>query len=81
MGSARLRRVQRLLAAFPYLLRSRIRPLQNMKRVDYPSHVRDPEFSLILYPDHGEFHFASSHPRQLILIEEIESDKKTTVVD
>jgi len=53
MGSARLRRVQRLLAAFPYLLRSRIRPSQNMKRVDDPSHVRDPEFSLILYPDHA----------------------------
>lgn len=53
MGSARLRRVQRLLAAFPYLLRSRIRPTSIMKRLDDPNFVRDPEFSLILYPDHA----------------------------
>jgi len=53
MGSAKLRRVQRLLAAFPYLLRSRIRPTSIMKRLNDPNFVRDPEFSIVLYPDHA----------------------------
>jgi len=54
IGVAKLRRVQRLLAAFPYFLRFRIRPNSIMKKIDDPDFVRDPEFSLILYQDHGE---------------------------
>lgn len=53
MGSAKHRRVKRLLAAFPYFLRSRIRPSSVMKRIDDPNFVRDPEYSLLLYPDHA----------------------------
>lgn len=54
IGVAKFRRVQRLLAAFPYLLRFRIRPSSvNMHRIDDKSVVRDREFSLILYQDHA----------------------------
>ena len=49
IGSKRKRRVQRLLAAFPYLLRYRIRPNSVMRRIDDPG--RDPEHSLLLYQD------------------------------
>jgi len=45
------RRIQRLLAAFPYLLRHRIRPDLVMRRVDDEDHERDPEHSIILYQD------------------------------
>lgn len=55
IGSSKLRRLNRLLAAFPYLLRFRIRPNSIMKKIDDPDFKRDPEFSLILYQDHGEF--------------------------
>ena len=54
IGSAKLRRLNRLLAAFPYLLRFRIRPNSIMKKIDDPDVKRDPESSLILYQDHGE---------------------------
>ena len=54
IGLAKVRRVNRLLAAFPYLLRFRIRPNSIMKKIDDPDFVRDPEQSLILYQDHGE---------------------------
>jgi hypothetical protein len=54
IGTAKLRRVQRLLAAFPYLLRFRIRPNSIMRRIDDPDYTRDPEHSLILYQDHGK---------------------------
>lgn len=58
IGVAKFRRVQRLLAAFPYLLRFRIRPSSvNMHRIDDKSVVRDREFSLILYQDHGEYYW------------------------
>jgi hypothetical protein len=41
-----------LLASFPYLLRHRIRPsLLQMKKVNDPNLIRDPENSLLLYPD------------------------------
>jgi hypothetical protein len=55
IGSSKLRRLNRLLAAFPYLLRFRIRPNSIMKKIDDPDFKRDPEFSLILYQDHGKF--------------------------
>jgi hypothetical protein len=45
------RRIQRLLAAFPYLLRHRIRPDLVMRRVDDEDSDRDPEHSIILYQD------------------------------
>lgn len=45
------RRIQRLLAAFPYLLRHRIRPDLVMRRVDDEDSERDPEHSIILYQD------------------------------
>jgi len=53
LGSSKLRRINRLLAAFPYLLRFRIRPNSIMKKIDDPDFVRDPECSLILYQDHA----------------------------
>lgn len=53
LGSAKLRRVNRLLAAFPYLLRFRIRPNSIMRKIDDPDVYRDPEYSLILYQDHA----------------------------
>ena len=54
IGKDKLRRLNRLLAAFPYLLRFRIRPNSIMKRMDDPEAIRDPESSLILYQDHGK---------------------------
>jgi hypothetical protein len=53
LGSAKLRRVNKLIAAFPYLLRFRIRPNSIMTKIDDPDVYRDPENSLILYQDHG----------------------------
>lgn len=53
IGSSKVRRVQRLLAAFPYLLRFRIRPNSIMKKLDDPHYTRDPSESLILYQDHA----------------------------
>lgn len=53
IGSSKLRRLNRLLAAFPYLLRFRIRPNSIMKKIDDPEVKRDPESSLILYQDHA----------------------------
>lgn len=53
IGVAKLRRVNRLLAAFPYLLRFRIKPNSIMRKLDDPDVQRDPEFSLILYQDHA----------------------------
>jgi hypothetical protein len=54
IGTAKLRRVNRLLAAFPYLLRFRIRPNSIMRKINDPDVKRDPETSLILYQDHGK---------------------------
>lgn len=51
IGTEKRRRVQRLLAAFPYLLRHRIRPNIVMRKLDDPTFDRDPEHSLILYQD------------------------------
>eukprot|EP00554_Chaetoceros_debilis_P010476 CAMPEP_0194109424 /NCGR_PEP_ID=MMETSP0150-20130528/8912_1 /TAXON_ID=122233 /ORGANISM="Chaetoceros debilis, Strain MM31A-1" /LENGTH=519 /DNA_ID=CAMNT_0038798371 /DNA_START=876 /DNA_END=2435 /DNA_ORIENTATION=- len=53
IGVAKLRRVNKLLAAFPYLLRFRIKPNSIMRKLDDPEVERDPEFSLILYQDHA----------------------------
>ena len=49
IGLDRRRRIQRLLAAFPYLLRHRIRPNLVMRRVD--DGQRDPENTILLYQD------------------------------
>jgi ion channel-forming bestrophin family protein len=51
MGRSKRRRLQRLLAAFPYLLRHRIRPNLVMYRLDDVDNVRNPEFSIVLYQD------------------------------
>eukprot|EP00536_Pseudo-nitzschia_multiseries_P014940 jgi/Psemu1/291731/fgenesh1_pg.793_\ len=51
MGRTKRRRLQRLLAAFPYLLRHRIRPNLIMYRVDDVDNVRNPENSIVLYQD------------------------------
>mmetsp|Transcript_49920 Transcript_49920/g.55741 ORF Transcript_49920/g.55741 Transcript_49920/m.55741 type:complete len:608 (+) Transcript_49920:30-1853(+) len=51
MGRSKRRRLQRLLAAFPYLLRHRIRPNLIMHRVDDEANVRNPEHSIVLYQD------------------------------
>lgn len=51
MGRSKRRRLQRLLAAFPYLLRHRIRPNLVMYRLDDASNIRDPENSILLYQD------------------------------
>ena len=53
IGIDKRRRVQRLLAAFPYLLRFRIRPNSIMKKMNDPDFTRDPEYSLYLYQDHA----------------------------
>jgi hypothetical protein len=52
VGTPKCRRIMQLLASFPYLLRHRIRPsLLQMKKVNDPNLIRDPENSLLLYPD------------------------------
>jgi predicted membrane chloride channel (bestrophin family) len=51
MGLEKRRRMQRLLAAFPYLLRHRIRPNLVMRRLDDEQYQRDPENSILLYQD------------------------------
>jgi len=51
IGSEKRRRIQRLIAAFPYLLRHRIRPSLLMRRVNDLEYARDPEHSLLLYRD------------------------------
>mmetsp|Transcript_24348 Transcript_24348/g.57698 ORF Transcript_24348/g.57698 Transcript_24348/m.57698 type:complete len:649 (+) Transcript_24348:136-2082(+) len=51
MGRSKRRRLQRLLAAFPYLLRHRIRPNVVMYRLDDESNIRDPVNSILLYQD------------------------------
>ena len=51
MGRTKRRRLQRLLAAFPYLLRHRIRPNLVMYRLDDEENVRDPDNSIVLYQD------------------------------
>lgn len=51
IGKAKRRRLQRLLAAFPYFLRHRIRPNLVMYRLDDEENVRDPANSIVLYQD------------------------------
>ena len=51
IGVDKRRRVQRLLAAFPFLLRHRVRPNLVMHRVDDELVVRDPQNTLLLYQD------------------------------
>ncbi|KAL3802676.1 hypothetical protein HJC23_012000 [Cyclotella cryptica] len=52
IGTSKCRRIRLLIASFPYLLRHRIRPsLLQLKKVNDPSFVRDPDNSLLLYPD------------------------------
>lgn len=51
IGRSKRRRLQRLLASFPYLLRHRIRPNLVMFRLDDVENVRDPENTIILYQD------------------------------
>jgi ion channel-forming bestrophin family protein len=52
LGIDRRRRLQKLLAAYPYLLRHRIRPnlVQSMKKLD---DQRDPANTILLYKDTG----------------------------
>ena len=65
IGTAKVRRVNRLLAAFPYLLRFRIKPNSIMRKLDDPDVKRDPETSLILYQDHGTYKYVCVHVRVL----------------
>ncbi len=52
IGTSKCRRINSLLASFPYLLRHRIRPsLMTFYRVNDSNIERDPEHSLLLYPD------------------------------
>jgi len=51
IGKGKRRRLQRLLAAFPYFLRHRIRPNLVMYRLDDVENVRDPKNSIVLYQD------------------------------
>lgn len=52
IGTSKCRRINSLLASFPYLLRHRIRPsLMNFYRVNDLNVERNPENSLLLYPD------------------------------
>ena len=51
IGTDKRQRLQQLLAAFPYLLRHRIRPNLVMRRVDDADHERDPEHTILLYQD------------------------------
>jgi hypothetical protein len=52
IGTSKCRRIRLLIASFPYLLRHRIRPsLLQLKKVNDLSFVRDPDNSLLLYPD------------------------------
>lgn len=53
IGFAKRRRLQKLLAAFPYLLRHRIRPNLVMRRLDDQKYPRDPDHTLLLYQDEG----------------------------
>lgn len=55
IGSDKRRRCQRLLAAFPYLLRHRIRPNLVMRRIDDEQYKRDPDNSILLYQDAAAF--------------------------
>lgn len=52
IGTEKRRRIQRLLVAFPYLLRHRIRPSKiSMRRLDDEEHKRDPTNTILLYQD------------------------------
>lgn len=51
IGIEKRKRIQFLLAAFPYLLRHRIRPDLVMRRLDDQKYERDPENSILLYRD------------------------------
>jgi len=51
IGKEKRRRVQRLLAAFPYLLRHRIRPNLVMRRLNDEEYPRDTKYSILLYAD------------------------------
>ncbi|GKY99760.1 hypothetical protein MPSEU_000929900 [Mayamaea pseudoterrestris] len=53
IGMDKRRRMQSLLAAFPYLLRHRIRPNLVMKRLDDEQFERDPTNTILLYQDTG----------------------------
>jgi predicted membrane chloride channel (bestrophin family) len=53
IGLERVRRVLRLLAAFPFLLRHRIRPNLVMRRLDDDEVQREPKHTLYLYQDAG----------------------------
>lgn len=53
IGFTKRRRLQKLLAAFPYLLRHRIRPNLVGRSLDDGEHPRDPEHALLLYRDEG----------------------------
>jgi Bestrophin, RFP-TM, chloride channel len=54
IGKEKRRRIQQLLAAFPYLLRHRVRPNLVMHRVDDELIERDPQNTLLLYQDRAD---------------------------
>lgn len=51
IGIEKRRRVQRLLAVFPYLLRHRIQPNTVMHLISDKERMRDPKHTLLLYDD------------------------------
>lgn len=53
IGIDKRRRLQRLLAAFPFLLRHRVRPNLVMHRLDDDLVQRDPSNTILLYQDHA----------------------------
>lgn len=53
IGIDKRRRLQRLLVAFPYLLRHRIRPNLVMRRLDDENYERNPKHTILLYQDSG----------------------------
>jgi len=55
LGAEKHRRLLKLLAAFPYLLRHRIRPNLLYRKLLDPKYKRDPEHSLLLYDDLANF--------------------------
>ena len=54
IGVEKRMRIQKLVAAFPYLLRHRIRPDLVMHRVDDGNVKRNPEHTILLYQDAAE---------------------------
>jgi ion channel-forming bestrophin family protein len=74
IGPVKCRRLQRLLVAFPYLLRHRIRPNLVMRRLDDDQYTRDPENTILLYQDTGT---RDNDPEAAVLAQEEEVTGKS----